>query len=141
MEHGIPHCRRKSTLDTQTSQAELSLAETRCINSMPAIVVAAVAKPLKPSIVAICCLTPRWSCSIRLFKYFDDRSFVSAGQQAIGFQLTHRAVRRGIAVQGDRPGSIVLAFDRLPKKRLAAATSRLALSLKSTVRPARSTAR
>jgi hypothetical protein len=40
------------------------------------------------------------------------------GQQAIGFQLTHRAVRRGIAVQSDRPGSIVLAFDRLPKKRL-----------------------
>jgi hypothetical protein len=27
------------------------------------------------------------------------------GQQAIGFQLTHRAVRRGIAVQRDRPGS------------------------------------
>jgi hypothetical protein len=40
------------------------------------------------------------------------------GQQAIGFQLTHRAVRRGIAVQSDRPGSIVLAFDRLAKKRL-----------------------
>src|SRR5260221_4340235 len=51
----------------------------RCISSMPAIVIAAVAKPLKPSIVAIRCFTPRWSCSIRLFKYFDDRSFVSAG--------------------------------------------------------------
>ena len=38
----------------------------RCINSIPAIVIAAVAKPLKPSIVAICCFTPRWSCSIRL---------------------------------------------------------------------------
>jgi hypothetical protein len=49
-------------------------------------------------------------------------------------------VRRGIAIQSDRPGSIVLAFDRLPKNALAAATSRLALSLKSTVRPARSTA-
>jgi hypothetical protein len=44
--------------------------------------------------------------------------FRLGGQQAIGFQLTHRAVRRGIAVQSDRPGSIVLAFDRLPKKRL-----------------------
>ena len=30
----------------------------RCINSMPAIVIAAVAKPLKPSIVAIRCFTP-----------------------------------------------------------------------------------
>src|SRR5665213_266578 len=29
----------------------------RCINSMPAIVIAAVAKPLKPSIVAIRCFT------------------------------------------------------------------------------------
>ena len=27
MEHGIPHCRRKSALDTQTSQSELSLAD------------------------------------------------------------------------------------------------------------------
>ena len=27
MEHGIPHCRRKSTLDSQTSQSELSLAD------------------------------------------------------------------------------------------------------------------
>src|SRR4029077_3724845 len=27
LEHGIPHCRRKSTLDTQTSQSELSLAD------------------------------------------------------------------------------------------------------------------
>jgi hypothetical protein len=90
----------------------------RCINSIPAIVIAAVAKPLKPSIVAIRCFAPRWSCSIRLFKYFEDRSFVSARQQAVSFQLTHRTVGRGIAVQSDRPGSIVLAFDRLPKKRL-----------------------
>ena len=40
---------------TQTSQSELSLTRMRCINSIPAIVIAAVAKPLKPSIVAIRC--------------------------------------------------------------------------------------
>jgi hypothetical protein len=34
------------------------------------------------------------------------------------FRAERGAVRRGIAVQSDRPGSIVLAFDRLPKKRL-----------------------
>jgi hypothetical protein len=28
LEHSIPHCRRKSTLDTQTSQSDLSLADT-----------------------------------------------------------------------------------------------------------------
>ena len=31
------------------------------------------------------CFTPRWSCSIRLFKYFDDRSFVSAGSKPSPF--------------------------------------------------------
>jgi hypothetical protein len=31
----------------------------RCINSIPAIVIAALAKPFKPSIVAIRCFTPR----------------------------------------------------------------------------------
>src|ERR1700747_3247411 len=57
----------------------------RCINSIPAIVIAAVAKPLKPSIVGFLCSPPRWSCSIRLFKYFDDRSFVSAGSKPLAF--------------------------------------------------------
>jgi hypothetical protein len=46
---------------------------------MPAIVIAAFLNPLKPSITAMRCFTPRWSCSIRLFRYFDERSFVSAG--------------------------------------------------------------
>ena len=46
----------------------------RCISSMPAIVIAACRKPLKPHITAMRCLTPRWSCSIRLFRYFDARS-------------------------------------------------------------------
>src|SRR6202042_243529 len=90
LEHGIPHCRRKSTLDTQTSQSELSLADamhqfdTGDRNRR-------VAKPLKPSIVAIRCFTPRWSCSIRLFKYFDDRTFVSAGSKPSAF--TSRTAR------------------------------------------------
>src|SRR5208282_95461 len=47
-------------------------------NSMPAIVTAAVLNRLKPSIGPMRSLTPRWSCSIRLFRYFDERSFVSA---------------------------------------------------------------
>ena len=113
----------------------------RCINSIPAIVIAAVAKPLKPSIVAIWLFHAPMLLDQIIQVLFDDRSFVSAGSKPSAFSLTHRAVRRGIAVQSDRPGSIVLAFDRLPKHALAAATSRLALSLKSTVRPARSTAR
>jgi hypothetical protein len=30
-------------------------------------------------------LHARWSCSIKLFRYFDDRSFVSAGNQPSAF--------------------------------------------------------
>src|SRR5271165_3513636 len=44
----------------------------------PAIVSVAVQNCLKPSIGPMRSLTPRWSCSIRLFRYFDERSFVSA---------------------------------------------------------------
>jgi hypothetical protein len=90
----------------------------RCINSIPAIVIAAVAKPLKPSIVAIRCFTPRWVLLDQIVQVLRRPQLRLGGQQAISFQLTHRTVGRGIAVQSDRPGSIVLAFDRLPKKRL-----------------------
>ena len=50
----------------------------RCISSIPAIVAAAVLNHLNPSIGPMRSFTPRWSCSIRLFRYFDERSFVSA---------------------------------------------------------------
>jgi DNA invertase Pin-like site-specific DNA recombinase len=53
----------------------------RCISSIPAIVIAACRKSLKPNITAIRCFTPRWSCSIRLFRYFDDRNFVPEGSE------------------------------------------------------------
>ena len=48
-------------------------------SSMPAITIAAVVNHLKPSIGPMRSFTPRWSCSIRLFRYFDERTFVSAG--------------------------------------------------------------
>ena len=37
------------------------------------IVIAALLNPLKPSIAAMRCFTPRVSCSIRLFTFFDER--------------------------------------------------------------------
>jgi hypothetical protein len=57
----------------------------RCSNSMPAIVIAAFLNRLKPSITAMRCFTPRWSCSIRLFRYFDERSLVFVGRQPSAF--------------------------------------------------------
>src|SRR5207245_9304422 len=87
----------------------------RCSSSMPAIVIAAFLNPLKPSITAMRCFTPRWSCSIRLLRYFDERSLVFA---AIRFQLPHRTVRCRVAVQRDCPRAALLAFDRFTKERL-----------------------
>jgi hypothetical protein len=49
-------------------------------SSMPAIVIAAVLNYLNPSVGSMRSFTPRRSCSIRLFRYFDERSFVSAGR-------------------------------------------------------------
>src|SRR4029077_20167383 len=90
----------------------------RCSNSMPAIVIAAFLNLLKPSITAMRCFTPRWSCSIRLFRYFDERSFVFAGSEPSRFQLTHRTVRCGVAVHRDCPRAALLAFDRFTEERL-----------------------
>lgn len=69
----------------------------------PCMVTAVVLNRLNPSIGAILDFTPRWSCSIRLFKYFDDRSVVSAGSSLWVFKFAHGAVRGGVAIQRDSP--------------------------------------
>jgi hypothetical protein len=112
-----PHCRLESTLDTQTSQSELSLADAmhqfdtgdRNRRGREALEAQHRGDSLfhAPMVLLDQIVQVLRRPQLRL-----------GGQQAIGFQLTHRAVRRGIAVQSDRPGSIVLAYDRLPKKRL-----------------------
>src|ERR1700736_3846654 len=76
--HGIPDLRRGLTLNAQTSQSELSLPDTvqqldagdgdRCIP-----------KSLEAEHHSNALLHTRWSCSIRLFRYFDERSLVFAG--------------------------------------------------------------
>jgi hypothetical protein len=43
------------------------------------MVIAAVLNRLKPSIGASRDFTPRWSCPIRLFRYFEERTFVPSG--------------------------------------------------------------
>ena len=48
----------------------------RCTSSMPAIVIDAFRKRLNPSIGPNRSLIDRWSCSIKLLRYFDDRILV-----------------------------------------------------------------
>jgi hypothetical protein len=49
------------------------------------MVTAAFLGRLKPSIAPERRLTPRWSCSMRLFQYFDERHFVSLGNELSAF--------------------------------------------------------
>jgi hypothetical protein len=51
---------------------------------MPAIVVEAFQNRLNPSIGPNRSLTDRWSCSMRLFKYFDDRRLVLSHDRRMG---------------------------------------------------------
>ena len=53
----------------------------RWISSIPEIVVAALLNRLKPSMTFVRDLMLRWSCSIKLFKYFEDLTSVSAGSK------------------------------------------------------------
>jgi hypothetical protein len=76
-----------------------------------------------------------------VIQIFRRARFRVRGQRAGGFQLAHRTVRCSVAVQRDGLRAALLALDRFTKNALAAATLRRALSLKSTVLPARSTAR
>jgi hypothetical protein len=57
----------------------------RCINSMPEIVVAALLNRLRPGMTFVRDLMFRWSCSIRLFRYFEDLTSVSAGSKPSAF--------------------------------------------------------
>ncbi len=57
----------------------------RCINSMPETVAKAFLNRLKPSITFVLDLMFRWSCSIILFRYFEDRTFVCSGSRPSAF--------------------------------------------------------
>ena len=64
------------------------------------------------------CFTPRWSCSIRLFRYFDQRSFVSEGSEPSAFTWRICSVRCRTAIQCDGLWRTLLAFNRFAKERL-----------------------
>lgn len=101
----------------------------RCMRSTPAIVIEAFRNRFKPSMAPKRCLIDRRSCSMRLFRYFDDRISVRAPPRCC--LRTSRAARypSSVILCGRRPR---LANAR-PKNALAAATSRLARRRKSTV--------
>jgi hypothetical protein len=54
-------------------------------NSIPLMVTAAFSNRLNPSIGRIRCLTRRWSCSMRLFKYWLDRTLTLWESSPVSF--------------------------------------------------------
>ena len=105
--------KRLNTTKFQTVGAVVSLTlgaersnwplRMRCVNWMPEILVAAFLNRLKPSIAFVLDLTFRWSCSIRLFRYFEDRTFVPSGSRPS--TIISRTSRREAAY----PSSVIVS--------------------------------
>ncbi|TCK94568.1 hypothetical protein B0G74_1130 [Paraburkholderia sp. BL9I2N2] len=88
----------------------------RWTNSIPERVIAAFLKRLKPSMTFVRDSMLPWSCSTKLLRYFEDRTFVSSGQQAIDLHLAHGAVRGCTTIKRDGIRSLALMFDCLAEK-------------------------
>src|SRR5882757_5910497 len=88
----------------------------RCINSMPEIVVAAPLNRLKPSMTFVRDLMFRWSCSIKLFRYFEDLTSVSAGSKPSAFISRTARCTGSIAIECDGFRWLPLMLDGLLEK-------------------------
>jgi hypothetical protein len=78
-EHCVPDLGRGAALSPQAAERELALS-----NSMLELNTSdhdcRVVEDLEAQHRAVRDFTPRWSCSIMLFKYFDDRSLTRVQQ-------------------------------------------------------------
>ena len=71
---------------------------------------------MKPSIGLVLNLIPRWSCSIRLLRYLEDRSFVRLDSSPSS--CISRTARCDVAVEGDHVRRPALVPDRLDEESL-----------------------
>src|SRR5450759_4658138 len=88
----------------------------RCVSSMPAMVIEAHRKRFNPSIGPKRSLIDRWSCSIRLFKYFEDRILVRSRRRC--WLRIFRAAHAKPGNHQDGARQPALALERPPEKRL-----------------------
>ena len=63
-------------------------------------------------------LIDRWSCSIRLFKYFEDRNFGPLAAPMLPEDFPRRPMRSLVAIKRDRAWRPPLVLERPPEKRL-----------------------
>ena len=85
---------------------------------MPAMVIEAHRKRFNPSIGPKRSLIDRWSCSIRLFKYFEDRILVRLPRRCCAEDFSRRPMRSLVAIKRDRARRPPLVLERSPEKRL-----------------------
>jgi hypothetical protein len=71
----------------------------RCASSMPAIVMVAFANDLNPAIDAQRRLIVRWSCSMRLLRYFVRPDFHVAPAGVLASQKPQRSSTRHVSVE------------------------------------------
>ena len=106
----IPYRLNRTSFQTAGAVVSLSPGEERlncplrmrCISLMPEIVVAALLNRLKPSITFVRDLMLRWSCSTRLFRYFEDRIFVPSGSRPSDF------ISRTARCEAAYPSSVIV---------------------------------
>ena len=106
--------------------------------SIPAKMLAADQNDLKPIMGLTTRLIARWSCSMMLFRYLIRRTLMSTSESARTLSIA--AVLAPLLSMVIFSGTPFKSMAR-SRNRRAAATSRLAVSRKSTVSPARSTVR
>ena len=85
---------------------------------MPAMVTFARRNFLKPSIGPILDFIARWSCSIILFRYFDDRSLVLSKASFSSDNSRTASMGCGIAIKRNDTRRTLLRPQRLPEEEL-----------------------
>jgi hypothetical protein len=86
----IPDRRRSLIFELESTECELTLANTVKQFDSGKGDGGGVEVLLKPSMRRALDLMSRWSCSTRLFRYFEDRSFVLGNMSAFCISRTAR---------------------------------------------------
>jgi len=116
-QHGVPNCRRGSTLNSPTAESELTFANA--VHQLDAgDRDCCVPEVLEAQHHSDALLHAPMVLPDQVVQVLRRPQFRARGQQASGFQLAHCSVRGGVAVQCDRLRGAALAFDRFAKERL-----------------------
>jgi hypothetical protein len=115
--HGVPDLRRGMTLKPRRPNPNWPF-RMRCSNSDAGDRDRRIPKCLEAEHHSNALLHTPMVLLDQVVQVFRRAQLRICGQRVIGFQLTHRSVRCGVAGQHDCPRAALLAFDRSTKERL-----------------------